>query len=68
MQNETEAYLFGCYSTPQALADVRRNAGFTTSGEIIFPYPLQDETTLEGAGGDDGFSILRGNQNSENPC
>jgi hypothetical protein len=65
--NETQAYLFGCYATMQNLADVRRNAGFVTSGEIMFPYPLQDQTTLGGGGGDAGFSILRGLQNSANP-
>jgi len=65
--NETQAYLFGCYSTLQSLSDVRRNAGFTTSGEIIFPFPLQDQTILGGQGGDDGFQILRGTQNSANP-
>jgi hypothetical protein len=65
--NETQAYLFGCYATLQNLADVRRNPGFTTSGEVIFPYPLQDQTTLGGSGGDAGFSIIRGVQNSANP-
>src|SRR5882757_8690211 len=35
--NETEAYLFGCYNAMQQLGDVRHNAGFTTSGEVIFP-------------------------------
>ena len=33
--NETQAYLFGCYNNLQNLSDVRHNAGFTTSGEII---------------------------------
>lgn len=65
--NEAQAYLFGCYSTLQNLADVRRNPGFTTSGEVIFPFPLQDQTTLGGDGGDAGFSIIRGLQNSANP-
>ena len=68
--NETEAYLFGCYSTLQSMADVRGNAGFTTSGEVIFPYPLQDEidhSGARGAGGDAGFQLLRGTQNSNNP-
>jgi len=65
--NESQAYLFGCYAPLQALSDVRRNAGFTTSGEVIFPYPLQDQTTLGGNGGDAGFSIIRGVQNSANP-
>lgn len=65
--NETQAYLFGCYSSLQNLSDVRRNAGFTTSGEIIFPFPLQDQTILGGPNGDAGFQILRGTQNSANP-
>ncbi|PSL24106.1 RagB/SusD family nutrient uptake outer membrane protein [Chitinophaga ginsengisoli] len=65
--NETQAYLFGCYAPLQMLADIRRNAGFTTSGEIMFPYPLQDQSTLGGPGGDAGFSIIRGLQNSANP-
>ena len=65
--NETQAYLFGCYSTLQALADVRGNAGFSASGEIIWPYPLSDLTTLGGSGGDDGFELMRGFQNVANP-
>ncbi|TDW96875.1 RagB/SusD family nutrient uptake outer membrane protein [Dinghuibacter silviterrae] len=65
--NETEAYLFGCYSNLQALADIRRNAGFTTSGEVIFPINLSDRTTLGGAGGDAGFTIMQGLQNADNP-
>lgn len=65
--NETEAYLFGCYSNLQALADIRRNPGFTSSGEVIFPIDLSDKTTLGGGGGDDGFNVMRGLQNSLNP-
>lgn len=65
--NETQAYLFGCYSPLQSLADVRRNPGFTSSGEVIFPVNLQDQTTLGGAGGDAGFNLMRGLQNSTNP-
>lgn len=65
--NETEAYLFGCYSNLQNLSDVRRNAGFTTSGEVIFPINLSDRTTLGGLGGDAGFTILQGLQNADNP-
>jgi hypothetical protein len=65
--NETEAYLFGCYSDLQQLADVRHNAGFTTSGEIIFPTNLSDKTTLGGQGGDAGFTIMQGLQNADNP-
>lgn len=65
--NETQAYLFGCYANLQALADVRRNAGFTASGEIFFPTDLADKTTLGGIGGDGGFNLMRGLQNSLNP-
>jgi starch-binding outer membrane protein, SusD/RagB family len=65
--NETQAYLFGCYSNLQGLADVRANAGFTASGEILFPINMQDQTTLGGAGGDAGFNLMRGLQNSLNP-
>lgn len=65
--NETQAYLFGCYANLQALADVRRNAGFTASGEILFPINMQDQTTLGGQGGDGGFNLMRGLQNSLNP-
>src|SRR5579872_895972 len=65
--NETEAYLFGCYSAMQTLGDVRHNAGFTTSGEVIFPINLNDRTTLGGPGGDAGFTIMQGLQNSANP-
>ncbi|BAV07939.1 Starch-binding associating with outer membrane [Filimonas lacunae] len=65
--NETQAYLFGCYSTLQALADVRRNPGFTSSAEVVFPITLQDPTVLGGAGGDAGFNLMRGLQNAENP-
>lgn len=65
--NEAHAYLFGCYANLQALADVRRNAGFTASGEVLFPINMQDQTTLGGAGGDVGFDLMRGLQNSLNP-
>jgi hypothetical protein len=65
--NEAEAYLFGCYSVLQNLADVRRNAGFTASAEVVFPIDLSDPTTLGGAGGDAGFNLMRGLQNAENP-
>src|SRR5882757_8854451 len=65
--NETQAYLGGCYVTLQLMSDVRANAGFATSGEIIFPYPLQDQGILGGQGGDAAFQILRGTQNSANP-
>jgi hypothetical protein len=61
-RNEAENYLFTCYASLQQLYDPSANAGFTTSGEIVYPnnltkHPL-DET---------GFNLLRGNQNSNNP-
>ncbi|MEO7212612.1 RagB/SusD family nutrient uptake outer membrane protein [Mucilaginibacter sp.] len=61
-RNEAENYLFTCYATLQQLYDATANAGFTTSGEIVYPnnltkHPL-DET---------GFALLRGTQNSNNP-
>lgn len=65
--NETQAYLFGCYANMQGLADVRRNAGFTTSAEVIFPVNLNDRSTLGGLGGDGGFTIMQGFQNASNP-
>ncbi|KAA2240296.1 RagB/SusD family nutrient uptake outer membrane protein [Chitinophaga agrisoli] len=66
--NETQAYLFGCYNAVQGLADVKRNAGFTTSGEVIWPTDLSDLTTLGGdASGPSGFDVMRGLQNSPNP-
>ncbi|RYY62762.1 MAG: RagB/SusD family nutrient uptake outer membrane protein [Chitinophagaceae bacterium] len=65
--NEAQAYLFGCYANLQNLSDVRRNAGFTASGEVLFPINLQDQTALGGAGGDGGFDLMRGLQNSLNP-
>lgn len=60
-RNEAENYLFGCYSTMQHLADVTRNAGFTTSSEII--YPILDHHFFDEA----GFNLIRGVQSSGNP-
>jgi hypothetical protein len=61
-RNETENYLFTCYATLQQFANATTNAGFTTSGEIIYPNNLTkhpiDET---------GFNMLRGTQNSSQP-
>lgn len=65
--NETEAYLFGCYSNLQALVDIRRNAGFTTSGEVIYPINLPNLDYIGGTQGTAGFDIMRGLQNSANP-
>ncbi|GGA96325.1 hypothetical protein GCM10011500_10170 [Mucilaginibacter rubeus] len=61
-KNEAENYLFTCYSSVQQLNDLNRSAGFTTSGEIIFPLNLPgnpiDIT---------GFSLLTGTQSVGNP-
>lgn len=65
--NEAQAYLFGCYNSLQTMGDPRRNAGWTASAEIIMPIDLSDPTTLGGAGGDQGFNLMRGLQNAENP-
>ena len=65
--NEALAYLFGCYANLQSMTDIRRNAGFTSSGEVVFPIDLRDKTTLGGGGGDAGFDVMRGLQNSANP-
>lgn len=60
-RNEAENYLFTCYnSLQQDLNDCRLNAGFTTSGEIIMPFPVTPFFNL----GDKGFQILRGMQNT----
>ncbi|GAA4307250.1 RagB/SusD family nutrient uptake outer membrane protein [Mucilaginibacter gynuensis] len=60
-RNEAENYLFGCYSTMQQLAEVTRNAGFTTSSEIVYPI-LQAHFFDES-----GFNLIRGVQSSGNP-
>lgn len=65
--NETEAYLFGCYSNMQELANVTRNPGFTASGEIVFPIDLPANASLTNGGGNAGFNLMRGLQNSQNP-
>ncbi|HEY0298012.1 MAG TPA: RagB/SusD family nutrient uptake outer membrane protein, partial [Arachidicoccus sp.] len=63
--NETQAYLFGCYHYLQAMGDALTNAGFTASGEVIFPIDLPDGASLGGAA--QGFNLMRGAQNVENP-
>lgn len=63
--NETQAYLFGCYSYLQSMGDVLGNAGFTTSGEIIYPTDLPNGASLGGSA--QGFNLIRGFQNAENP-
>ena len=61
-RNEAENYLFTCYATLQQLANPATNAGFTTSAEIIYPNNLTNHPIDE-----NGFNLLRGNQNSANP-
>jgi len=61
-RNETENYLFTCYSTLQALNDASANAGFTTSSEIIYPNDLQQHPLNEA-----GFNIIRGLQTANSP-
>ncbi|WP_200976400.1 RagB/SusD family nutrient uptake outer membrane protein [Echinicola sp. 20G] len=62
-RNEAENYLFVCYSTMQQMAGPARNAGFTASGEIIYPTNL---TTIQI---DDitGFNLIRGTQSAGSP-
>lgn len=64
-RNEAENYLFTCYSTLQksGMGNVTANPGFTTSGEIIFPYP-----TPELLINPSGFNIPRGTQNVISPA
>jgi hypothetical protein len=60
-RNEAENYLFSCYSTLQNLSNMEYNAGFTTSGEIIFPITLQDNNGTNPV----GFNLIRGTQSSQ---
>lgn len=61
-RNEAENYLFSCYATLQQFQYMQNNAGFTTSGEIIFPNDLAT-SGIDAL----GFNLIRGTQNSENP-
>lgn len=63
--NETQAYLFGCYHYLQAMGDVLGNPGFTTSGEVIYPINLPSGTALQGSA--QGFTLMQGTQNEQNP-
>lgn len=66
--NETQSYLVGnCYSILQRMADVIRNPGFTSSGEIIIPIDLPSNQSLPAYGQDAGFNLMRGFQNAQNP-
>lgn len=62
-RNEAENYLFTCYNAlQQNINDARLNPGFTSSGEIILPYPVVSSFNV----GDKGFQILRGTQSTNN--
>lgn len=61
-RNEAENYLFGCYSTMQKMYDVKYNAGFTTSSEIIYPNNLT-ATFFD----QQGFDLIRGLQTASSP-
>ena len=62
-RNEAENYLFGCYSTLQQLNAPWYDAGFTTSGEIMFPNDLKENQGVDPV----GFNMLRGTQTTANP-
>ncbi|RFZ94652.1 RagB/SusD family nutrient uptake outer membrane protein [Mucilaginibacter conchicola] len=61
-RNETEDYLFTCYSTMQHLNEVVKSPGFVYSTEIVYvnntDFHFFDET---------GFSLPRGLQTAANP-
>ncbi len=62
-RNEAENYLFSCYSTLQNINNVQYDAGFTNSGEIIFPNNLSNNSGIDPT----GFNMIRGTQSSGNP-
>lgn len=62
-RNEAENYLFSCYSTLQNINNVQYDAGFTGSGEVVFPDNLSDNSGIDPV----GFNMIRGTQNSSNP-
>jgi hypothetical protein len=64
-RNEAENYLFGCYSTLQKLQEPWMDAGFATSGEIVFPAPneINDSQNVNAV----GFNMMRGTQTSGTP-
>ena len=62
-RNEAENYLFSCYATLQQFQYPQYNAGFTTSGEVIFPNNLTDNQSIDPT----GFNLIRGTQSAANP-
>lgn len=61
-RNEAENYLFTCYATLQQLRYTQNDAGFTNSGEIIFPNNLSDNQGIDPT----GFNLIRGTQTAQN--
>lgn len=64
-RNEAENYLFGCYSTLQALQYPWLDPGFATSGEIVYPGP--NEIKENQGVNPVGFNMMRGTQTSGEP-
>lgn len=64
-RNEAENYLFSCYSTLQQLQNPWMDAGFATSGEIVFPgaNEIDDTQGINPV----GFNMMRGTQTSGKP-
>jgi hypothetical protein len=62
-RNQAENYLFTCYSAIQQLNDQNRNAGFTTSTELIFPLNLTAGAPIDIT----GFNLVTGSQSTGNP-
>jgi hypothetical protein len=62
-KNETENYLFTCYSTMQRQYNVIVNPGFTLAAEVIYPTDPNGFGALNEA----GFSLIKGIQTPSNP-
>jgi hypothetical protein len=64
---EAENFLYACYSPLQGYSDQLKNAGFTSSEEIVIPdASLVTYSNL--GGGEAGFNILKGSQNVVSPA
>lgn len=61
-RNEAENYLFSCYATLQQLQYPQYNAGFATSGEVIFPEKMR-VTGLDPV----GLRLMYGTQKTDDP-
>jgi len=66
-RNETENYLYTCYSTLQNLNIGVGDAAFTSSGELFFPSTLT-EPTLGSRDAEQGFHLIRGTQTTDRPA